>query len=31
MLELSRHVKATNNVGVGPPFSLIEKNLCFII
>ena len=29
MLELSRHVKAMNNVGVGPPFSLIEKKLMF--
>ena len=25
MLELSRHVKAMSNVGVGPPFPLFEK------
>ena len=27
MLEPSLHVKAMNNVGVGPPFPLIEKKI----
>jgi hypothetical protein len=28
MLEPPCHVKAMSNVGVGPPFPLIEKNKC---
>jgi hypothetical protein len=29
MLEPSHHVKAMSNVGVGPPFPLIENKLMF--
>ena len=29
MLEPSRHAKAMSNVGVGPPFTLIEKKKMF--
>jgi hypothetical protein len=31
MLEPPRHVNAVSNMGVDPPFPLIEKNKCFVL